>query len=88
MNPPSSDAPTSPGSVPAKRPRWVWAAALAILAGAAAVLVYARYAGARESTDDAFLDGEIVAVAPSVAGRVASVRADGNQAGKRGEPRV
>jgi membrane fusion protein, multidrug efflux system len=41
-----------------------------------------------ESTDDAFIDAHIIAVAPKIAGRVTAVHVNDNQSGKKGDPLV
>jgi len=56
-------------------------ALLAILGG----LRYYAYATSHVSTDDAFIDGNIVQVSPQVAGPVAAVHVTDNQAVRRGD---
>ena len=54
---------------------------LAILGG----IRYYAYATSHVSTDDAFIDGDIVQVSPQVAGPVAAVHVTDNQAVRRGD---
>jgi len=68
-------------AAPGGRKKWVrWSAAglvvLALLAFGVSEYIYAR---SHESTDDAFIDGDIVPVSPRVSGHVAKVHADDNQ---------
>src|SRR5437667_3514040 len=64
-----------------------------VLAGLAIVIIAVAIAGARswtyarshESTDDAFIEGEIIRISPQVAGHVASVLVDDNWDVKAGQ---
>ncbi len=81
---PSDAEPAQPAKA-GRRP-WVWA--LFGLAGAVGIGVgvsYYLYSLSYESTDDAFVDGHIVAVSPRVAGHVANVYVTDNQWVKQGE---
>ncbi|HSU52497.1 MAG TPA: HlyD family secretion protein [Candidatus Dormibacteraeota bacterium] len=70
-----------------------WKTPIAILVGTV-VLILLLFLGLRyladslthESTDDAFLDGPIVSIAPRVAGQVAKVFVSNNQLVQRGAP--
>jgi membrane fusion protein (multidrug efflux system) len=81
---PSGSGPAHPAK-PGRRP-WIWA-----LVGIGAVVAigvgvsYYLYSLSYESTDDAFVDGHIVAVSPRVAGHVAKVYVTDNQWVKQGE---
>ena len=55
------------------------AAAGLIAVGLAVGIPYYLYAVSHESTDDAFIDGHIIAVSPRVAGHVAKVHVTDNQ---------
>jgi membrane fusion protein (multidrug efflux system) len=70
------------------RPGVIIAAALVVIVG----IVYGAFAMfhsfTHESTDDAFIDSRIIAMAPKVAGRVTAVHVDDNQQVKRGDPLV
>ncbi len=68
------------------RRRWVWAllGACAVAAVGAGVAYY-LYSLSYESTDDAFLDGHVVAVSPRVAGHVAKVYVTDNQWVRQGD---
>ncbi len=74
-----SDPEADRAARPGRRP-WAWA-----LLGVAAIVAigggvsYYLYALSYESTDDAFIDGHIVAVSPRVAGHVAKVFVTDNQ---------
>src|SRR2546430_1536428 len=79
----ATDAATRPGT----RRRWAMLIAGAVVA-LAAVGIGARYylwALHHESTDDAFIDGHIVHVAPQVAGRVHRVLVTDNQTVRAGD---
>ena len=81
---PVKSEPESPVK-PGRRP-WVWA--LFAVAAAAAVAVgvpYYIYSLSYEGTDDAFVDGHIIAVSPRVAGHVAKVHVTDNQWVNQGE---
>jgi membrane fusion protein, multidrug efflux system len=90
----SPDCPAdAPGPVAQKpRPRrrrllWVILAA-ALTAAFYHGLAYTLSAWTHESTDDAFLDAHVVAVAPRVAGQVLRVHVQENQVVKRSDPVV
>ena len=55
------------------------AAALLALAGVAVGISFYLYAVSHESTDDAFIDGHIIAISPRVSGHVARVHVTDNQ---------
>ncbi len=59
--------------------------ALVILGGAAWGVRYYRYAQTYESTDDAFIEGTVVQIAPQVAGQVLQVAIEDNQRVKQGD---
>jgi membrane fusion protein, multidrug efflux system len=61
------------------------AAAGLVLAGLIIAVVYYFYAIAHESTDDAFIDGQIIAISSRVDGHVAKVCIDDNQRVKAGD---
>jgi membrane fusion protein (multidrug efflux system) len=62
------------------RRRWVQlASAVVLIAAAVGAVIYFEHAARYESTDDAFLDGHVIPVAPEVAGRVSRVLVDDNQ---------
>lgn len=80
--------PQAAGPVAAKKPRRMWLIALGALTGAllvAAGLAYYIYTSRYESTDDAFIEGEIVQLSPKVPGTVRSVYIDDNQQVKKGD---
>jgi membrane fusion protein (multidrug efflux system) len=68
-----------------KRPGVLLVAALALLIGAVLGVRYWLYARAHESTDDAFIDGEIVQISPKVSGHVAKIYVNDNQQVKEGD---
>ena len=61
--------------------------ALLVVAAIVAIPIYAYYA-ARESTDDAEIDGHIVPVSPRVSGTIVEVLVNDNQTVKIGDPLV
>ncbi|MEJ2168135.1 MAG: biotin/lipoyl-binding protein [Desulfobacterales bacterium] len=61
------------------------AAAGLALAGVVVGIFYYLYAVAHESTDDAFIDGHIIAISPRVSGHVASVHVTDNQKVEAGD---
>jgi membrane fusion protein (multidrug efflux system) len=77
--------PAGPGGPRRRRPL------LFGLAGAAAMLVlifglpYVRYARTHESTDDAFIEGHVVAISPKVASNVTRTLVDDNSRVKAGD---
>lgn len=62
-----------------RSPRWLWPAGLALAAVLFIGLDYLADALTHESTDDAFIAGHIISVAPRVAGQVAAVFVNDNQ---------
>jgi membrane fusion protein (multidrug efflux system) len=81
----SSHAEPEPPAKAGRRP-WAWALfAVAAVAAVAAGVPYYFYSLSYESTDDAFVDGHIVAVSPRVAGHVAKVYVTDNQWVNQGE---
>jgi membrane fusion protein (multidrug efflux system) len=61
------------------------AAAGLIIAGLVIAVVYYFYAIAHESTDDAFIDGQVIAIGPRVDGHVVKVYVNDNQRVKAGD---
>jgi membrane fusion protein (multidrug efflux system) len=59
-----------------------------VLVGSIAALIWWLYARQFESTDDAFIDGHIVAISPKVAAIVSRVYIDDNSIVKKGDPLV
>jgi len=70
------------------RPAVVIVAALLLLFGIVYGATAVFHSFTHESTDDAFIDAHIVAIAPKVAGRVADVHVHDNQEVKQGDPLV
>ncbi|WP_207005761.1 HlyD family efflux transporter periplasmic adaptor subunit, partial [Trinickia mobilis] len=71
--------------------RKLWLALLAIgvvLAGAAYGVYYITYGQYHESTDDAYVNGNLVQLTPQVTGTVNAVNADDTQIVKEGDPVV
>jgi membrane fusion protein (multidrug efflux system) len=64
-------------------PILIGAAVLVVIVGV--VLYYFFFVAPYESTDDAFIDGRAIAIAPQVAGRVARLLVNDNQEVKKGE---
>ncbi|WP_028217403.1 HlyD family efflux transporter periplasmic adaptor subunit [Paraburkholderia oxyphila] len=75
----------------APRKRKLWLALLGIgvaLSGAAYGAYYFTYGQYHESTDDAYVDGNLVQLTPQVTGTVDAVNADDTQIVKEGDPVV
>ena len=76
-------APSPPTVAPPPRPRKRWIAlsvlGILFLGGAIAGTLYWLHARQFESTDDAFVDGNVVAISPQVAGRIKAVHILDNQ---------
>jgi membrane fusion protein (multidrug efflux system) len=89
----SQRAPTPNASAAANRPFWRRRRAILlaiVLSGGASFIAghYLAFNLTHEATDDAFIDGHVVAIAPKVAGQVEQVFVTENQAVKRGDPLV
>lgn len=70
------------------RPAVIFIATLILLVGICYGAFGAFHSFTHESTDDAFIDAHIVAIAPKIAGRVTQVHVDDNQPVKKGDPLV
>ena len=68
-----------------KRLRRTLAAAAALIVAVAAGAYYFRFVVPFESTDDAFIEGYVIPIAPQVPGYVAQLLITDNQAVKKGE---
>jgi membrane fusion protein, multidrug efflux system len=80
------ETPTTNPPAPAPKPaRWVWPVAAALGVAAYFALDALHDAFTREATDDAFIEADVVAVAPKVAGHIATVYVKDNQLVKRGD---
>jgi membrane fusion protein, multidrug efflux system len=60
-------------------------AAGVVLAGAVAARYYASQVAPYESTDDAFIDGHVIAISPQVPAQVAAIHFDDNQVVHKGD---
>ena len=69
-----------------QRPGVVAAAAIALIIGIVYAALAMFHSFTHESTDDAFIDSHIIAIAPKIAGRVTAVHVNDNQQVKRGDP--
>jgi membrane fusion protein (multidrug efflux system) len=81
---PPAGAPSRPRRRPSRPVLIALGTALGLLAILGGVRYYA-YASSHVSTDDAFIDGNIVQLSPQVAGPVAAVHVTDNQAVRRGD---
>lgn len=79
-----SDPPPAPGAAKKRLPRTLAATAAAAMAAAAAVY-YFQFVLPFESTDDAFVEGHVTAMAAQVPGRVAQLLVEDNQAVNKGD---
>ncbi len=68
-----------------KKRRLIIIGTLAAVAFVIVAMLFYRYSSARESTDDAFIDGHIIQLAAKVPGEVLAVHAQDNQAVKQGD---
>jgi len=68
-----------------KRPAFLVVAALVLVAAVVFGLRYWAYARTHETTDDAFIDGQVVQVSPKVSGYVAKVYVSDNQPVNEGD---
>jgi membrane fusion protein (multidrug efflux system) len=78
----------TPASTPPAPRKWLRRVLLAsgvLLAGVAASVYYFAEIAPYESTDDAFIDGVVISMAPQVAGQVVSLSVHDNQAVKQGD---
>jgi membrane fusion protein (multidrug efflux system) len=84
---PLADVPTPPAgpTTPNPWPRRILLATVLLVAGVAAGAYYAVAIAPYESTDDAFIDGHVMSIAPQVAGQIVSLSVNDNQAVKQGE---
>src|SRR5579863_2547829 len=71
---------------PAKKRPWLAIAAVAAVVALIALIPAIRSAYLHESTDDAFIDGHIITIAPKVSGQVLAVHIQDNQLVKAGDP--
>ncbi|MGI4812232.1 MAG: efflux RND transporter periplasmic adaptor subunit [Janthinobacterium lividum] len=80
--------PATPRGNPKRRRLMLLIAFVVIIAAIAYGLYYFLVARFRESTDDAYINGNIVQITPQVMGTVISVNADDTQTVKAGDPLV
>ena len=86
---PASAKPMGGTTPPGRRKRLLAALALAVVAGGAAYAAYYfDYGRYHESTDDAYVSGNLVQLTPQVTGTVVAVNADDTQIVKAGAPVV
>lgn len=89
QSPASADTTLPAGANPGKRKRMMTLLAIVIVVAAIAWLLYyvfiARFA---ESTDDAYVNGNVVQITPQVTGTVIAVNADDTQTVQQGQPLV
>ena len=71
--------------------RWLWLSIVSgafLLIGAAYTLYWANVLRYRQSTDDAYVNGNVVQITPQISGTVVSIGADDTQFVKSGQPLV
>lgn len=78
-------SPPSNARAAAKHPRRILAIATAILVVVAAGVCFFYFVAPYETTDDAFIDGRVVPVAPQISGRVSEVLVRDNQQVHKGD---
>src|SRR5262245_37156008 len=74
-----------PGKSPKKNRRWLALGGAAAFLALTAAVPAVRSAYTHESTDDAFIDGHIIAISPRVSGQVMAVRIIDNQLVRAGD---
>ena len=79
------DVPMSPSGLSRRKKSIRWGAAGLVILTLAFGIRYYLYSLSHESTDDAFIDGNIVPISPRVAGHVSRVHAKDNQSVKAGD---
>jgi membrane fusion protein (multidrug efflux system) len=83
--PTQDETPTQAADAPRSRKRKIVLAAIAGVLLVAAGVTYSQVSGRHVSTDDAYTDGRAIAVAPHVAGYVASLDVADNQFVRQGQ---
>lgn len=83
-----ADAETDAPAKPKKRRKVLIVASIVVLAVAAAGVFYWLHSRDFATTDDAFVEGHVVAMSPQVSGRVAKVYVKDNQVVKAGDPLI
>jgi membrane fusion protein (multidrug efflux system) len=76
---------------PRNRKRWLWLSIFGgafLVIGAAYSLYWANVLRYRQSTDDAYVNGNVVQITPQISGTVVSIGADDTQFVKAGQPLV
>src|ERR1700730_8718852 len=71
--------------------RWLWLSIVGgafLVIGAAYTLYWANVLRYRQSTDDAYVNGNVVQITPQISGTVVSIGADDTQFVKAGQPLV
>src|SRR5579864_3276737 len=74
-----------------KRRRWLWLSGfgtLVLVLGIAYGLYWATVLRYRQTTDDAYVNGNVVQITPQISGTVVSIGADDTQFVKEGQPLV
>jgi membrane fusion protein, multidrug efflux system len=82
---------TKPASAPARQRRWRWLAGVlggVLIVGLAYVVYWAQVLRHHQSTDDAYVGGNIVQITPQISGTVVGIGADDTQFVRAGQPLV
>jgi membrane fusion protein (multidrug efflux system) len=82
---------TKPASAPARQRRWRWLAGVlggVLIVGLAYGVYWAQVLRHHQSTDDAYVGGNIVQITPQISGTVVGIGADDTQFVRAGQPLV
>src|SRR5579864_5631651 len=87
----TGDASPDRGLTAMRRRRWIWLALVSgafLLAGASYAIYWGTVLRFRQSTDDAYVNGNVVQITPQLGGTVVEIGADDTQFVRAGQPLV